>query len=96
MMKATMLKKSQKISEGWFYELDTPIQHEGQAYDVVVTWSSNKELVAGFMEFPASSGVYVCERKENGKFKLVYEAVLRLDKYVKSDELIKAIGYELA
>lgn len=90
-----MLKKSTKITEGVFYELDTPIEHEGKSYDVVVTWSAKRNTVAGFMTFPASSGVQVCERTEEGKFRYIGQ-VLSVDKYIKADDLIKMIGYELS
>lgn len=94
-MRATVLKKSKNISEGWFYELDTPIEHNGEAYNLVVTWSSKPSTSLGFLTFPASSGVEVVKRTEEGKLKLsgrVYEVT----RYVKAKQLIKAIGYELA
>ena len=94
-MKATMLKKSKNISEGWFYELDTPIEHKGETYDLIVTWSSKPHTAGGFLSFPASSGVEVVKRTEEGKFKLS-GMVYQVTQYVKADKLIKAIGYELA
>jgi hypothetical protein len=94
-MKATMLKKSEKISEGWFYELDTPIEHEGETYNLIVTWSSKSNTVGGFLTFPASSGVEVVKRTEEGKLRLSGR-VYSVEQYVKAKQLIKAIGYELA
>ena len=94
-MKATMLKKSKNISEGWFYELDTPIEHEGETYDLIVTWSSKAHTAGGFLSFPANSGVEVVKRTEEGEFRLS-GMVYQVTRYVKAKQLIKAIGYELA
>jgi hypothetical protein len=94
-MKATLFRKSKHMSEGYFYELDTPIEHKGETYDLIVTWSSKPHNYGDFLTFASSSGVEVVRRTEEGKFRLS-GVVYQVTRYVKADKLIKAIGYELA
>lgn len=92
-MRATRLKKSATIREGVYYELDTPIQHKGKKYRTICTWSS-KQHQTGILIFPAMSGVTAVVKK-NGKLVLGDNITYTMG-YVKSEQLVKQLGYELA
>lgn len=92
-MKAKMLKASKNIQGGVFYELDTPIEHDGKKYEVICTWSA-KRHTSMILTFPARSGVLAVVRQD-GKF-VTEGDVLSVDGYVKSEDLLKRIGYSLS
>jgi hypothetical protein len=92
-MQAKRLKESKNFQEGVYYQLDTPIEHDGQEFDVICTFSSRQHKT-GILIFPASSGVLAIKRQDG---KLVQcGTVLQMDKYTKSTDLVRELGYELS
>lgn len=90
-MKAKRLKESKRISNGVFYELDTPIKHEGKTYRVICTWAARASR-SGILTFPARSGVIAVQRKD-GKL-LPKGDIVAIDGFVKASELLARIGAE--
>lgn len=90
-MKAKRLKESKRISNGVFYELDTPIEHDGKTYSVICTWAARTSQ-SGILRFPARSGV-IAVMREDGKLRTEGD-IISIDGFVKTADLLARIGCE--